>query len=155
VEEAFMSTEPPVDIRVTRQYQSSPERVFDAWLDPAIAGKWLFATPTGEMVRVDIDPRVGGSYTIIERRDGEDAKHSGIYSEIERPHRIVFSLSVEKNAEDADRIVVDIAPLEAGSSLTLTHELRREWAEFADRVRTGWVTVLDQLAAALGEEARP
>jgi len=31
-------------IRVTRRYSAPPDRAFDAWLHPAVAGKWLFAT---------------------------------------------------------------------------------------------------------------
>jgi uncharacterized protein YndB with AHSA1/START domain len=37
----------------------------DAWLDPEKATKFLFARPGGEMVRVEIDPRVGGRYSIV------------------------------------------------------------------------------------------
>jgi hypothetical protein len=29
------------------------------------------------MVWVEIDPRVGGRYTFVDRRDGEDAAHTG------------------------------------------------------------------------------
>jgi len=51
-------------VSVTRRYDAPPEQVFDAWLDPARARKFLFATPTGEMVRVEIDGRARGSFVI-------------------------------------------------------------------------------------------
>ncbi len=40
------------EVRVTREFNFPPERVFDAWLDPKTAGKWLFATPIGKMMRL-------------------------------------------------------------------------------------------------------
>jgi uncharacterized protein YndB with AHSA1/START domain len=40
-------------LQVTRSFTATPERVFDTWLNPAMACRFLFATPTGEMVRVD------------------------------------------------------------------------------------------------------
>jgi uncharacterized protein YndB with AHSA1/START domain len=55
-------------IRVSRRYPQSTERVFDAWLDPAIAGKFLFATPAGQIVRAETDPRVGGAFCFVDRR---------------------------------------------------------------------------------------
>jgi len=105
-----------VTARVTHRFAASAERVFDAWLDPRTVGKWLFATPTGEMVRVEIDPRVGGTFVITERRDGEDVMHTGEYLEIDRPRRLVFSLRVQKYAQDSDRVVVEITPLSTGAS---------------------------------------
>jgi uncharacterized protein YndB with AHSA1/START domain len=54
-----VKNEPHVKVRVIHRFRASPERVFDAWLDPEKAGKWLFATASGQMVRVDIDARIG------------------------------------------------------------------------------------------------
>ena len=142
-----MNETPRVNVRVTRRFSASPERVFDAWLDPKTAGKWLFATATGQMVRVEIDARVGGSFYIVERRDGEDAEHIGEYLEIDRPRRLVFTFSVQKDSPDVDRVTIEIVPLGTGCELTLTHEMKPEWTEYASR---GWIMVLDGLAATLG-----
>lgn len=141
----------PVLVRVTRRFSASPERVFDAFLDPEKAGRFMFATPTGQTVRAEIDPRVGGAYNFTDRRDGEDVEHVGRYLEIDRPRRLVFSFSVDGFATDADRVSIDIIPLETGCELTLTHEMKPEWAEYSDRTTEGWTTILEGLAAVLGE----
>jgi uncharacterized protein YndB with AHSA1/START domain len=65
----------PVILTVRRDFAAPPERVFDAWLDPAQARDFLFATPDGTMQTVEIDPRVGGQALIVERRESGDAHH--------------------------------------------------------------------------------
>ena len=145
-----MTTEPRTTVRVTHRFSASPERVFDAWLDPARAGTWLFATPTGRMVRVQIDARVGGSYCFADRRDGEDVAHTGEYLEIDRPRRLVFTLSVEKYAQDVDRVMIDIVPLGSGCELTLTHDMRAQAEDFVGRVEEGWTGILEKLDETLG-----
>jgi len=146
-----MNAETPVTVRVTRRFRAAPERVFDAFLDPAMAGRFMFATPAGRMIRVEIDARVGGSFCFVERRGGEDAEHYGEYLEIDRPRRLAFTFATEKDAKEPDRVVIDIVPLEAGCELTLTHEMKPEWAEWAGRTQQGWTNILEGLSATLGE----
>jgi uncharacterized protein YndB with AHSA1/START domain len=134
-------------VRVTRQFHASPERVFDAWLDPDRAGKWLFATPTGEMGRVEIDARVGGSFVFVDRRDGEDVEHTGEYLEIDRPRRLVFTWRVPKYSNDSTRVLIDIVPREGGCELTLTHE--NVPPDYSTRTEAGWTLILDRLAETL------
>ena len=88
-------------VRVTHRFAASAERVYDAFLDPARAGRFLFATATGHIVRCEIDARVGGSFTIVDRRAGEDVAHTGRYVALERPRLIVFTFSVAKVLERA------------------------------------------------------
>lgn len=147
----MMKSETPVIVRITRRFSASAERVFDAWLDAKTAGEWLFATPTGRMVRVEIDPRVGGSFTIVERRDGEDVAHIGRYLEIDRPRRLVFEFGFPNPSEspELDRVTVEIVQQGTGCELTLTHELKPEWKDYAGRTESGWTGILEGLAAAL------
>ena len=145
-----MTAKIPGKLIVTRRFEFPMERVFDAWLDPAKAGRFLFATPTGKMVRVEIDARVGGSFNIT-RRDGEDVEHVGTYLEIDRPRRLVFTFGVPKFSAQMTRVSIDLKPLPTGCELTLTHEgVLPEWL---DRTREGWGMILDGLSACLAEEA--
>lgn len=141
-----MTVETAPVVRVTRRFDASAERVFDAWLHPQTAGKWLFATPTGQMTCVQIDARVGGKFLLV-RRDGEDVQHIGEYLEIDRPRRLVFTFKVPKYSAENTRVSVDIVPDGAGCNLTLTHE--HVLPEWADRTKQGWTMILGGLAGQL------
>ena len=143
-----MGEQARTEVRVTRRLPAPPERVFDAWLDASTVGRWLFATPTGEMVRVEVDPRVGGAFEIVERRDGEDVPHTGTWVELDRPRRIVFTFAVPQYSDETSRVTVDISPTEGGSELTLTTPANSD--EEARKGEAGWSAVLEGLARELG-----
>jgi uncharacterized protein YndB with AHSA1/START domain len=142
-----VETESPIYVRVTHRYAAPAEAVFDAFLDPLQAGRFMFATPDGEMVRTEIDPRIDGSFVFTDRRSGVDVEHTGEYLEIERPRRLVFSFAVDGN--DSSFVIIDIVSLEDGCELMLTHEMAPKWADYADRVEQGWSGILDGLSAVI------
>ena len=95
-----MTTDHPTKFCITRRFEAAPERVFDAWLNPDTARKWLFTSPTSEKNDTEIDARVGGKWTITDRREGSDqlrpsspgdksARKSPDLSGNARPHRLV------------------------------------------------------------------
>ena len=130
-------------LQVTRDFAFPPERIFDAWLNPEIARRFLFATPTGEIVRTRIDARVGGSFSIVRRDNGEDIEHVGEYLVIDRPRRLVFTFAVPKFSAQFTQVTIEIAPNPGGCTLTLTHEgVPPEWAE---RTQEGWTMILSGL----------
>ena len=140
-------------VRVTHRFEASAERVYDAFLDPSQASKFMFATATGQIVRCDIDARVGGTFTIVDRRNGEDVVHTGKYLSLERPRRIEFTLTVEKYSGDTDTVTIAITRLRRGCEVTLTHEMKAAHAQFQDRTREGWAGILDVAAELLVDEA--
>jgi len=148
-----MSSGKPVVARVTRRFAFAAERVFDAFLDPAKAGRFMFATESGTMVRAEIDPRVGGKYAFVDRRPSEgDVEHTGEYLAIERPRRLEFTLQVARYSANVDRVIVEIASTPDGCEVTLTHEMGNDEAEYIkykDRTEQGWAHILDGLEKTL------
>jgi uncharacterized protein YndB with AHSA1/START domain len=136
-----------ITVRVSHAYTASPERVFDAWLDPKRAAKFLFATETGNVVRCEIDARVGGTFNIVDRRDGKDVLHTGKYVEIDRPRRLVFDFAVPEYSEEWTRVSIDITPRGSGCELTLTHD--GVFEDYTQRTEHGWTTILAALEKTL------
>jgi uncharacterized protein YndB with AHSA1/START domain len=143
-------------IRVTHRFNASAQRVFDAWLTPAVAARFLFASRTGNILHCEIDPQIGGNFTVTDRRpvtDGEEsffeAQHRGVYVEIDRPGRLSFDLSVgHYDAEAPTRVTIDVVPMGVNmSDLVLTHDLgdSENASVMAERTRQGWTNMLKQL----------
>jgi uncharacterized protein YndB with AHSA1/START domain len=137
-------------LTIRHRFAASPERVFDAWLDPATAGRWLFATPGGKMERVEIDPRVGGGFVIAERRGETLVEHFGTYMALDRPHRLVFDFVAGKADGTPTRMILDFAAVAGGCEATLSFDLAPEWLAFRDRTVKGWTMILDGLGRSLG-----
>ena len=137
------------EFSVAHTYAAPPEQVFDAWLNPAIARLFLFATPTGEMIRYEVDARVGGRFTFVDRRpDMGDVLHTGEYLEIDRPRRLAFTFGVPQFNPDMTTVELDFAPAAAGGcQLTLTQ--RDVPAEWAERSQEGWTKIIASLDGAL------
>ena len=138
-------------IIVKRSYSFPAERVFDAWLKPETARKWLFTTDDSEIVEIKIDARVGGEFVFVDRRDTAefkgDIRHVGEYLEIDRPRRLVFTFGVPQFDPAMTRVELDFAVKGSGCELTLTHyDVPPEWAE---RTNEGWTMLLGNLAKAI------
>jgi uncharacterized protein YndB with AHSA1/START domain len=136
----------PVILTVTREFTAPASRVFDAWLNPADARRFLFATPEGEMQQVEIDARVGGEALIVERRAQGEARHRLRFEVIERPRRLVFLFAAGPSEDGAwTRVSIDIVETPTGCMLTLRHEMDAAWAEHVPQARQGWTMILDSL----------
>jgi uncharacterized protein YndB with AHSA1/START domain len=127
-------------IRVSSEFEASPEEVFDAWLDPEIAGRWLFATATRPAAKVAIVARVGGAFHFVEGTGGGRFEHAGVYLAIDRPRRLVFTLAGDERSRDLMQVSVEIAPLDPGCVLTLAHE--NVPPDRASRIEARWTGML-------------
>ncbi|WLD94653.1 SRPBCC domain-containing protein [Alkalihalobacillus sp. AL-G] len=138
-----MSAETYVNARVTRRFNASPEQVFDAWLEPEKVIEWMF--PKGEIVRVEINQCVGGHFSFVDKRNGEEVDHTGEYLEIKQPNRLVFTWGIPAESPDFDQVSINIAPVENGSVLTLIHELHPDWAGYKSESENAWTIMLEAM----------
>lgn len=134
--------------RVTRRMSASPETVFDAWVNPERIRQW-FAPGMGEMVRVETEAKVGGRFSFVQRRGGEEIDHTGEYVVVERPGHLAFTWGVPRYSADTSRVDVAISPLENGCEVTLTHQLHPGWADYVQRTEQSWAKMLDAMAGAI------
>jgi uncharacterized protein YndB with AHSA1/START domain len=79
------------EVVLTRVFDAPLELVFRVWTEPAHLARWWgprgFTNPICES-----DLRPGGAYRIVMRApDGSEYPCQGIYKEIERPRRLVFT----------------------------------------------------------------
>jgi len=149
-------TETLVQAKVTHRFSASPERIYDAWLDPAKVRIWMSAAleewgMSGEMKRVEIDARVGGKFFFSDMRDAGEANHWGTYLALERPRKIVFTWITDASQEtDPSKVTITIEPDGSGSIATIEHEMPAEWASWVEKVEGGWSRMLRNIDALLG-----
>ena len=106
-------------LHLTRHFDVPPEKVFDAWTDPAWTKQWLFTSPTSQNdTRLDL--RVGGKWRVADIRGGETYVANGEYLEIDRPNKLAFTFSMPQFSPNSDIITVDLVAEGGGCVMTFT-----------------------------------
>jgi uncharacterized protein YndB with AHSA1/START domain len=82
-------------IRITRDFDAPPDRVFRAWTDPELVARWL--GPDETTMRLDAwDARTGGSYRYAALRGGKEiARFYGSFHEVRPSERLVQTFTYE------------------------------------------------------------
>jgi uncharacterized protein YndB with AHSA1/START domain len=81
-------------VRIVREFDAPPEKVFRAHADPDLLVRWL--GPRGLEMEVDHhDCRTGGSYRYLHRRDGEEFGFHGSFHEVRPSELIVQTFTYE------------------------------------------------------------
>jgi len=140
--------ESPVKLSLTRSFDADPETLFDAWLDESW-GDWL--GPEGVVcLSCEADPRVGGTWRVHSRMpDGSEVLMTGIYREISRPSRLVFTWHGCLSGPEPTTVTLTFKPKGVGTEMTLTHEGFPN-QEQRDRHNGGWSATFERLARYLG-----
>jgi uncharacterized protein YndB with AHSA1/START domain len=136
---------------IERTYSHPPARVFAAWADPSLKGRWFGGGTDDAPVDLDVDFRVGGK----EQIRGDDG-YVARYHEIAPDERIVFTydLSFGGPLVSVSLATVEFHAAGAGTQLTYT-----EHGAFLDAIddpelrKNGTGGMLDELGHLLDRQA--
>ena len=131
---------------VRRVLRVPRERVFAAWLDPALMARWMCPGDT-RSATVELDPRVGGAFRIVMHHGRGDADHRGEYLIIEPPARLSFTWISAATEFRPTVVTVELFASGSGTEVVLTH--RRLPPARMDSHRKGWTDILRKLDATL------
>ena len=139
-------------VTVRREIAAPAEVLFDAWLDAQSLGSWL--RPVGiRETRAETDPRVGGAFRIVMVDDESTIVHSGIYREIDRPRRLVFTWSSPATGFRDSLVTVTFQP-SSGSTVVEIHQVGLPDDEAQASHHAGWTDILRELSRTIGSETR-
>jgi uncharacterized protein YndB with AHSA1/START domain len=138
---------------VRKVVQATPERLFEAWTNPAQLEQWW--GPDGvTCVDPAVDLRVGGRYRIGNRLpDGTIVWIVGEFEIIDPPHRLTYTWRLEGASGTVERVTVRFEPRGSATDVIVTHEhipdqMRR------DQHQSGWRGCLEGLAEFLKASPR-
>jgi uncharacterized protein YndB with AHSA1/START domain len=147
------------ELVLTRMINAPREKVFAAWTTPELMKQWFAPKPWTTPV-VEVDLRVGGANLIVMRGpDGNEFPNRGVYLEIIRNEKLVFTDAYTKAWEPSEKpFMTAILTFEdAGDGKTKYTARARHWT-VADRethekmgFHQGWGQCADQLEALLNQ----
>lgn len=134
-----------LQLECTRFIPASPEKLFDAWLNPDMLSRFMRPGENMSVPEAKTDPKVGGRFLIVMRAGDKDLPHAGTYQTIDRPNRLAFTWESPMSPIEDSTVTVDFEPADGGTNVRLTH-VRFPSEESRDDHKGGWGRILDTLA---------
>ena len=143
-------------LRLTRIFDASRERVFDAWARQDHFVQWM-CPPGITLTRCEIDVRPGGAWYVGGRNEsGRVFASSGKYVEVTRPERLVFTWAHHADGDFAKprghetTVRIELRAMGSKTEMTLIHGV---FLEGYTQHKQGWEGSFDKLASFIGRTA--
>jgi uncharacterized protein YndB with AHSA1/START domain len=134
---------------ISRVFNAPRDRVFAAWIDPDQAARWW--GPKGFVsVSCTMDVRIGGVWRRVMRSpEGTEHRARGVYTEIGRPERLVFTYAWEDETgrpKHQTLVTLTFSDLGNGKTELTLHQTRFEIVATRDDHAMGWSSCLERFA---------
>ena len=138
-------------LKLSRIFDAPRELVWAAWTDQTHARHW-WGPRHHPSTHVEIDARVGGRWRICLTgvADGRELWHGGVFREVVKNERLVFTFKWDEDGERGEENLVTITFADEGGKTRMT--FRQEPFVSADEREghgEGWSSAFDRLDDAL------
>ena len=143
------------ELVLTRVIEAPREKLYRAWTEPELLTKWFAPLPwTTPKAVLDVRPG-GASFVVMRSPEGQDMPNRGVYLEVVKNERLVFTDAYTKAWEPSPKpfMTVILTFEDLGGGKTRYTARVRHWTA-ADRethekmgFHHGWGICADQLAA--------
>lgn len=143
-------------IRIVRDFEAPPDRVYRAWTDPELVSRWL--GPRNLTMQIDTwDARTGGSYRYSAWREGEQiASFYGSFHEARPDERLVQTFTYEGVPDGVSLETTTFEDLGDGrtrvTGLSVVDSMAARDAMIASGMQEGVVEGYEKLDALLAAE---
>lgn len=143
---------------IERNYPATPERVFDAFADPAKKRRWFAESETHEVEEYTMNFQVGGVEHARYRLNagtpfpGVELTSQSSYQDIVPNRRIVIASSMTLGGKriSASLATVELSPAEKGTALVFTHQGAFFEGSGGPQMReVGWQKLFERMAKEL------
>ena len=139
-------------LHITRTFNATPDRLFDAWTQPEAIRDW-FGCPESRIGDATVDLRPGGKLRVEMILKDCTCQIVGTYRQVDRPYKLVFTWNWvgHPGMADCGETLVTVELEDAGEGRTemrFSHE-GFPTREFSDMHNYGWNGGFEQLAAYL------
>jgi uncharacterized protein YndB with AHSA1/START domain len=150
----LMQTKDDRALLIRRVFDAPREAVWRAWTDEKYALNWW--GPRHHPARhIEIDARVGGRWRICltSVADGRDLWHGGVFREVVKPERLVFTFAWDEAGERGEQNIVTITFADEGGKTLMTfHQAPFRSGGEQDGHEEGWSSAFDRLDDLLKKE---
>ena len=142
-----------ITLVVRRTIHATPERLFEAWTEPAQLKQW-WGPQSVVCIDAEVDLQVGGRYRIANQLpDGKVLWITGEFETIERPRRLAYTWGLAPGPGPIERVTVTFEAHGQSTEVIVTHE-RIANATMRDMHEQGWLGCLDGLVEFLGKDRK-
>jgi uncharacterized protein YndB with AHSA1/START domain len=131
------------ELTITRIFDAPRSLVFEAWSEPRHLMRW-FAPNNFTVPECEMDFRAGGFFRVCMRGFGKDHWMNGIFREIVKPERIVWTARLDN---DTNEVFTTATFEDLGSQTRLTvHQTYSIETDSTRGAPQGWTETLEHLA---------
>jgi len=137
-------------LKIERTFQAPAEAVFNAWTSEEVMRRWFHGEHAWQTPHAEVDLRLGGKVRVVMHDPDKQTDHGGggHYTEIDPPHRLVFTWTWDDESDRETLIELDFEETDGVTKVTLTHSGLRD-QEAVTSHEGGWSNALDNLGEAL------